>query len=225
MIRLEGISKKFIIEKNKSIQILDNLNFQVEENDFVAIMGTSGVGKTTLLNIIGLLDYKYRGDYYFENQLISKKGDGFLSKIRNERIGYIFQDYRLIEDFTVRENLELSLLINPAMKSGKIGGLIEESISKVGLSKDLLNKKISKLSGGEKQRVAIARAISKGPKLIIADEPTGAIDEHTKDTIMKLLVDLNGEGRTIVMVTHDENVADYANKIYKMEERELHRLK
>lgn len=144
-----------------------------------------------------------------------------MSKIRNEKIGYIFQDYKLVEDFTVYENIQIPLLIGSNVKYTRINKSVKEALNNVGLPEKLLNQKVSKLSGGEKQRVAIARSIVKKPKLILADEPTGAIDYDSKEIIMDLIRNLNDNETTIVLVTHDKDIANYADKIYKIEDKKL----
>lgn len=221
MIKIQNMNKQFKLNKDSKLSILENMDLSVDDGDFISIMGSSGVGKTTLLNIIGLLDSDYDGTYVLNGTDVSKLKDKNLAKIRNQQIGYVFQDYKLINEFTAYENIEISLLINKDIKSKDIKPRIVQALKDVGLDESLTYKKIAKLSGGEKQRVAIARAIAKNPKLIIADEPTGAIDINTKDSIMKLLKELNENGKTIVLVTHDPDVSAYANKRYDFVDRSL----
>lgn len=224
MILLENVNKVFKSKNNEDLVIFENLSLEINNRDFISIVGTSGVGKTTLLNIIGLLDDKYDGEYSFNNMKVSEMSDRELSDLRNKYIGYVFQDYKLIDEFSVYENIEVSLLINKSISHGNIDRRIKESIRKVNLDLSMLKKKVSKLSGGEKQRVAIARAIAKEPILIIADEPTGAIDEDNKDAIMDLLVNLNKEGKTLVLVSHDMEVASKAQTVYKILDKNIQKL-
>lgn len=175
--------------------------------------------------MIGLLDNKYEGKYNFNNIQVSEMSDRELSNLRNKYIGYVFQDYKLINEFSVYENIEVSLLINKSISHKEIDRRIKDSVRKVNLDLSMLKKKVSKLSGGEKQRVAIARAIAKEPILIIADEPTGAIDEDNKEAIMDLLINLNKEGKTLVLVSHDMEVASKAKKVYRIVDKNIRMLR
>lgn len=225
MILLENVNKVFKSKNNEDLVIFENLSLEINNGDFISIVGTSGVGKTTLLNMIGLLDNKYEGKYNFNNIQVSEMSDRELSNLRNKYIGYVFQDYKLINEFSVYENIEVSLLINKSISHKEIDRRIKDSVRKVNLDLSMLKKKVSKLSGGEKQRVAIARAIAKEPILIIADEPTGAIDEDNKEAIMDLLINLNKEGKTLVLVSHDMEVASKAKKVYRIVDKNIRMLR
>lgn len=213
LIKLENIVK---IYKTADIetQVLKGINLTIEEGEFVCIMGVSGSGKTTLMNIIGCLDTPTSGRYLFKGKDISSLDDDTLSKIRNEHIGFVFQQFYLIQYLTAKENV-----LVPTLYSSKY---VPEDraiflLEKVGM-KDKINLKPSQLSGGQQQRVAIARALINDPELIIADEPTGALDRKTAFEIMDIFSSLNKEGKTILMVTHDPEIAKYAGRIIYIED-------
>lgn len=190
--------------------VLSEMSFSLEDGDFAAIMGPSGSGKSTLLNIIGCLDRLTSGEYILDGEDVSKKPDSFLSTMRSQKIGFIFQQFNLIRHFTVLENVMMPFLysvVDP--KTGQEASL--QAIEKVGLS-HRMNHKPCELSGGEMQRVAIARAMAGSPKLILADEPTGNLDSKTGEMIMNLIGDLNESGTAILMVTHDLQVASKAKR-------------
>ncbi|MCW4573402.1 ABC transporter ATP-binding protein [Venenivibrio stagnispumantis] len=195
-------------------QVLKGVNLTIEEGEFVCIMGVSGSGKTTLMNIIGCLDTPTSGKYFFKGKDISSLDDDTLSKIRNEHIGFVFQQFYLIQYLTAKENV-----LVPTLYSSK--DVPEDRaiflLEKVGM-KDKINLKPSQLSGGQQQRVAIARALINDPELIIADEPTGALDRKTAFEIMDIFSSLNKEGKTIIMVTHDPEIAKYARRIIYIED-------
>ncbi|GAB6072524.1 ABC transporter ATP-binding protein [Venenivibrio stagnispumantis] len=213
LIKLQNIIK---IYKTADIetQVLKGVNLTIEEGEFVCIMGVSGSGKTTLMNIIGCLDTPTSGKYFFKGKDISSLDDDTLSKIRNEHIGFVFQQFYLIQYLTAKENV-----LVPTLYSSK--DVPEDRaiflLEKVGM-KDKINLKPSQLSGGQQQRVAIARALINDPELIIADEPTGALDRKTAFEIMDIFSSLNKEGKTIIMVTHDPEIAKYARRIIYIED-------
>lgn len=198
------------------LKVLDGLDFEVERGDFVAIMGASGVGKTTLLNIIGTLDRPTSGEVLFENENIFHKEPWELARIRNERIGFVFQFFHLLPEFTVLENLSLPLLI-AGWPRQKALLKAQELLGEVGLGK---KAKVypNLLSGGEQQRVAIARALIAEPRLLLADEPTGNLDWGTGEKIMELLCRLHEKkGLTSIVVTHNEKVARFCRRIFRLE--------
>lgn len=206
---LKGITKSF---KNgqESLQVLKGIDLSVEEGDFVAIMGPSGSGKSTLMNIIGLLDQPTTGSYQLEGEDVADLSENRLAKVRNDQIGFIFQQFFLLPKLSAQKNVELPLIYagkSPRERKQRA----EQFLKKVGLS-DRSHHLPSELSGGQKQRVAIARALSNDPAIILADEPTGALDTKTGTQIMELLTQLNSEGKTIVMVTHEPEIADYARR-------------
>lgn len=187
---------------------LENINLEVEDGEFLAIMGPSGSGKSTLINILGLLDQKYTGEYLLKDKSYKETNDNYLSKIRGDQLGFVFQNFKLLTTYSVYENIEVPLIYSKQKQNNK-RELVEDVIKKVGLEGKEKNLP-SELSGGQQQRVAIARAIVNRPNLIIADEPTGALDSKTSTEIMNIFTELNKSGTTIIMVTHDSEVADYA---------------
>lgn len=211
MIELRKINRHFK-NGNESNHILKDIDIHIDEGEFIAIMGPSGSGKSTLINILGFIDRGYEGEYLFNNENYQKSSDNKLAEIRNHTVGFVFQNFKLIQNNTILENVSIPLiyngLSNKARKSKVLDGLHD-----VGL-KGKENLLSNKLSGGQQQRVAIARAIINDPKFIIADEPTGALDSKTSQDIMELFVKLNKEqNTTIIMVTHDREVAEKADRI------------
>lgn len=187
---------------------LENINLEVADGEFLAIMGPSGSGKSTLINILGLLDQSYTGEYLLENKSYKDVNDNQLSQIRGDELGFVFQNFKLLTTYNVYENIEVPLIYSKKEQNKKCQ-LVADVIDKVGLKGKEKNIP-SELSGGQQQRVAIARAIVNRPKLIIADEPTGALDSKTSKEIMDIFTKLNQAGTTIIMVTHDSEVAEYA---------------
>lgn len=211
MIELKKINRYFK-NGNESNHILKDIDIHINEGEFIAIMGPSGSGKSTLINILGFIDRGYEGEYLFNNENYQKSSDNKLAEIRNHTVGFVFQNFKLIQNDTILENVSIPLIYNG------IGGKerknkVLDSLQDIGLNgkEDLLP---NKLSGGQQQRVAIARAIINNPKFIIADEPTGALDSKTSQDIIELFIKLNKKKRTtIIMVTHDRNIADKADRI------------
>lgn len=187
---------------------LKNINLEVKDGEFLAIMGPSGSGKSTLINILGLLDQSYTGEYLLGNKNYQAVNDNELSQIRGDQLGFVFQNFKLLSTYTVYENIEVPLIYSKKAQNNK-HQLIESVIEKVGLKGKEKNLP-TELSGGQQQRVAIARAIVNRPKLVIADEPTGALDSKTSKEIMDIFEKLNQDGTTIIMVTHDSEVAEHA---------------
>lgn len=208
--------RKIIKDGSNNLEILYNLSLTVKRGDMVSIIGTSGSGKTTLLNIIAMLDSNYQGSYIFDGEELSSKSEKELFDTRCKNIGYIFQDFKLIEEFDVVKNVEMPLGFLGYKRKDRLR-LSKEAIKKVGLETKEKTK-VYKLSGGERQRVAIARALSFNPKIILADEPTGSLDKNTSLKIIDLLKELNKEYKvTILLVSHDLNIAKKATRILKLE--------
>lgn len=219
MIDLKNINKSFYLG-GETIKALDNISFKVEKGEFVSIIGPSGSGKSTLMNILGLLDVPDSGEYDLDGVNVSKAKENELAKIRNNKIGFIFQNFNLLGKMTAVENIQI-----PMIYQGKTN---EESkkkayelLEKVGL-KGRENHLPSQLSGGQQQRVAIARALSCDPEIILADEPTGALDSKTSIDIMNELTKLNDKGQTIILITHDINVARIAKRMVKIADGKLY---
>ncbi len=214
MIDLSKINKFYNSGENK-LHVLKNVSLDINSGDFVAIMGESGSGKSTLINILGFLDKNFTGIYKFENVEISKFSDNKLSDLRNKSVGFIFQQFQLIQNYTIAENVELPLLYQgKSYKYAREKAL--KALDLVGI-KNQAYKKPKQLSGGQQQRAAIARAIVHNPKFIIADEPTGALDSETSKEIIALFSELNKKLKiTIIMVTHDKNITHNCNRKYFM---------
>ena len=195
---------------------LNKVSININSGEFVAIMGSSGSGKSTLMNIIGCLDVPTNGNYFFKDNDISTFNSNKLAELRNKEIGFVFQNFNLLPRLNALENVTL-----PLMYSGKStkqrNDLALKALEEVGL-KDRINHRPNQLSGGQQQRVSIARAISGTPNLILADEPTGALDSKTSIEIMKILTSLNQQGITIILVTHENDLAVYANRIITMKD-------
>lgn len=213
MIDLIELEKDYFI-KDESVKVLKGINFKINKGDFIAIMGPSGSGKTTLMNIIGLLDTPTKGLYLLEGMDVSKLNDNDMSKLRNKKMGFIFQSFYLIQYLTILENVMLPVYYsenNPSKYMKRAYNLLEE----FGLFLKMKNKP-NQLSGGQQQRVAIARALMNDPEVILADEPTGQLDSETSKTILDYICRLNERGKTIIMVTHDNFVASHAKSIIKI---------
>ena len=211
MIQLNNIKKVYKTDTIETIA-LNDFDLEVQEGEFISIMGPSGCGKSTLLSIVGLLDNPSEGTIMLDGTEASKLSDSQLATFRNKTLGFVFQGFHLINDFTVLENVEIPLLYRKSSASER-KNMAMEALRKVGLG-ERMNHFPNQLSGGQKQRVAIARAIVGNPKVLLADEPTGNLDSVMGEEIMKLLLDLNEkEQTTIVMVTHDERMARKTNRI------------
>lgn len=213
MLKTSGLTK---IYRNAEVetQAIQDVCLEVKKGEFVAIMGPSGCGKTTLLNILGLLDNPSSGTYHFFDEETSKFNEKKRAKLRKKNLGYIFQNFNLIEELNVFENIELPL-IYMGFKSGERKKRVLEALEKL----HILHRRFhfpEQLSGGQQQRVAVARAVVGSPKLILADEPTGNLDSAHGEEVMRTLNDLNKEGTTIIMVTHSQRDASYANRIVRL---------
>lgn len=201
------------------VPVLKDVSLEVVQGDYIAIMGPSGSGKTTLMNIIGCLDRASLGTYLFEDEDISEMNDDALSDLRLNKIGFVFQNFNLLSSETAQENVALPLIYAGIDKEKRNQRAIDV-LNKVVLQ-DRISFKPSQLSGGQKQRVAIARAIINNPKILLADEPTGALDQASGKQVMELFKSLNDEGVTIIMITHDANVASHAKKILHIIDGEI----
>ena len=210
MIQLEEITKSYTLGK-ESVNVLRGISLEIRSGEFVAIMGPSGSGKSTLMNIIGCLDRPTTGSYFLNEEDVSQHKDHELAKVRNQSIGFVFQQFQLLPRLTALKNVELPMVYAGASKQER-EERARDALAKVGLQ-DRVGHLPNELSGGQKQRVAIARALVNDPSLILADEPTGALDTATSVAIMDLFVQLNHEGTTIVVVTHEPEVAEYANRV------------
>lgn len=209
LIELKGINKTYR-NGDQELRVLKDIDLEVEKGEFVAIMGPSGSGKSTLMNVIGLLDRPTSGDYFLEGQEVGNLSEKKLAHVRNEQIGFVFQQFFLLSKLNAFQNVELPLIyagVHPAKRKE----IAEQYLEKVELG-SRMHHLPSELSGGQKQRVAIARALVNRPAIVLADEPTGALDTKTGEQIMDLLTKLNQEGKTIIMVTHEPEIAAFANR-------------
>ena len=218
VIRLENVNKIYETAGIKT-HALKDINLTIYEGEFVAIMGASGSGKTTLMNIMGCLDTPTSGKYYLMGKDVSTLDDDHLSEIRNRYIGFVFQQFFLIPYLTAYENILVPVIYSKYNFKEKEKEA-EEILEKIGL-KDKKDHKPNQLSGGQQQRIAIGRALINNPELILADEPTGALDSKTAKEIMKIFVELNNSGKTIVLITHDPNIASYARRIVKISDGKI----
>lgn len=216
IVELKNINKFYKVGKEK-VHILKSINLNIKKGEFVMIMGKSGSGKTTLLNILGFLDKFDEGEYIFNNQDVTRLNESERSNFRNLNIGFIFQQFNLINTLNIYQNVELPMIYNNKYSKQEKKEQIENNLSIVGLL-DKIKQKPVQLSGGQQQRVAIARALVNDPEIIFADEPTGSLDSDTGIEIMELLKELNKQGKTIIMVTHDEDLTKYASKVIKLKD-------
>ncbi len=219
MIKLVNLHKSYPIGKTDSLHVLKGINLHIKEGEFVSIMGSSGSGKSTLLNIVGLLDSHDKGEYYLNGQKIENLNETKAAVLRNKFLGFVFQSFNLISYKTALENVALPLYYQ-GMKRKERQKIAMEYLDKVGL-KNWANHLPSELSGGQKQRVAIARALVTKPKVILADEPTGALDSTTTDSVMELLKEINNEGMTVFVITHEEEVAEQTKRIVRLKDGKI----
>ncbi len=218
MIDIQNVSKIYHPGENE-IRALDNVSIQIQTGEFIAIVGSSGSGKSTLMNILGCLDTPSKGKYLLDGADVSALGDAQLSRIRNRKIGFIFQGFNLIPTLTAIENVELPLSYRGVPRA-KRRQLAREALDAVLLS-NRMNHKPSQMSGGQQQRVAIARAIASAPSLVLADEPTGNLDSRSGAEIMRVLHTLHDSGKTIILITHDDKVALSAQRVLHISDGEL----
>lgn len=218
MIKLKGINKYYTSGEEK-LHALKDVNLEVKSGEFLAIMGPSGSGKSTMIKILGLLDKEFEGSYLLNEKEVKKLNDDLLSNLRNKKIGFVFQDFNLIDRLTIKENIELPMLyMGKGIKETK--DRVAELLGKVNLL-DKINKYPKQLSGGQQQRISIIRSLVNNPDIIIADEPTGALDSKTSEEIIGIFNGLNKEGITIILITHDINVAKKAKRIVKIFDGQL----
>jgi putative ABC transport system ATP-binding protein len=215
MIKIEKLHKSYPIGKD-SLHVLKGIDLHIKEGEFVSIMGSSGSGKSTLLNIVGLLDGHDEGNYYLNGQLIKELNEKKAATLRNKFLGFVFQSFNLISYKTALENVALPLYYKGMVRKERLKVALEY-LEKVGL-KDWANHLPNDLSGGQKQRVAIARALVTKPKVVLADEPTGALDSITSDSVMDLLKEINNEGMTVFVITHEEEVAAQTKRIVRLKD-------
>ncbi|MBQ7926030.1 MAG: ABC transporter ATP-binding protein [Lachnospiraceae bacterium] len=218
MIRMKGINKGYMLGEEK-LPILKNIDFSVEKGEYVAILGPSGSGKTTLMNIIGCMDEMDSGEYYLDGVAVHETPQDGLTDIRNKKIGFIFQNYQLIPTYNILQNIVMPLLVR-GMTYQEAEAACMNTIHLLGLT-DRIAHKPSELSGGQKQRVSIARALVGQPAILLADEPTGALDQSSGKDVLKLFRELNEMGNTIVMITHDLEVAKSAKRIVRIVDGQL----
>ena len=210
MIKINNLSKIYG-EGEIAVKALDNISFEVDEGEFIAIMGPSGSGKSTLMNILGCLDTPNFGDYFLDEMKVSELSDKKLAKIRNKKIGFIFQTFNLLPRLTAQKNVEQPMIYKGTTRKER-EKISKKVLEEVGLG-DRIDHKPSELSGGQRQRVAIARSLVNDPQIILADEPTGNLDSESEEDILEILTGLNNSGITIIMVTHDKKVAQHAERI------------
>lgn len=219
MIELKNIVKKYNKGKSNEYLALKGVSLSIADGEMITIMGPSGAGKSTMLHIIACLDTYDSGEYYLNDVNIKEMTDNDLALMRNEKIGIITQDFALIDDFSVFANVMLPLDFSKKKVKNK-KKLIMQALAEVGMEK-YSQKKVDQLSGGQKQRVSIARAIVSNPNIIIADEPTGALDSQNAERIMNIFCQLQKKGKTIVIVTHDEKIASYAGRVVQIVDGEI----
>ena len=210
MIKIENLTRVFKTQ-GETVTALNSVNLQIRESEIVAIMGRSGSGKSTLLNILGCMDKPTSGNYFLAGQDVSQLNDDELSKIRNQRIGFVFQGFHLLPKLNAIDNVMLPLRYSRNTNANDGEAKAKELLIRVGLEERLYHMP-NQMSGGQIQRVAIARALINNPDILLADEPTGNLDSAISDQIMELLTELNQAGQTIVMVTHEDDIAEYANR-------------
>lgn len=214
MLELKNVKKVYVV-KNEKVMALNDVSFTFEMNNFYGIMGHSGSGKTTLISILGLLENFDSGTYLINGEEVKDFDNNKISKIRRDYVGFVFQDFYLDEYLNVYENVMLPLITHKELSKETKNEMVIEALTKVGIV-DRKNHFPSQLSGGEKQRVAIARALINNPKIILADEPTGNLDEDNEKMIFQILKDLSKEGKCVIVVSHSNEIKSYADKIIKI---------
>lgn len=221
LIECKQLSKKYMQSKSNTIEVLKDIDFSIDEGEIVAIVGTSGSGKSTLLRILGCVEPQTSGSYTLDTAKIENENDKRLAKIRNESIGFIMQDFALVDYYDVKRNILLPLVYEgDKKKRSQHKKTASKLLEKLHIG-DKEHQLVSELSGGQKQRVAIARALINEPKIILADEPTGALDQKTSQEIMDLLLALHEEGQTIILVTHDPLIANQCQRIVRLEDGKI----
>lgn len=210
VLQTKSLCKNYSLGKGQ-VEVLKDISLTINKGEYVAIMGQSGAGKSTLLNILGCLDTPSRGEYLFKENSIATFSSNQLAEVRNREIGFVFQNFNLLAKLTIAANVELPLIYGNVPKKTR-KKRVQETLTRLGLW-DRRAHKPNEISGGEKQRVAIARALIKNPAVIFADEPTGNLDSHTTGEIMKVLDELSSEGNTIIVITHEQSVAEHASRL------------
>ncbi|CCF30402.1 ABC transporter ATP-binding protein [Weissella confusa] len=218
LIKLSNINKTYQNGESK-LHVLRDISLEISDGEFVAVMGPSGSGKSTFINIVGMLDREFEGDYFFADDDTTTLSRRDYAAFRNRNIGWVFQNFKLIQQMSVFDNVALPLVYAGRRRSD-IKEAVQETLDRLGIG-DKGNKKPSELSGGQQQRVAIARALVAKPKFLLADEPTGALDSHTAQEILDLFIALNHEGTTILMVTHDAHVAEQAQRTIRLADGQI----
>jgi putative ABC transport system ATP-binding protein len=214
MLKLKNLTKTYRTTEVETSALRD-VNIEIANGEFVAIMGPSGCGKSTLLNVIGMLDAPSGGEYWFDGRNIAGCDETELSDVRKNAIGFVFQSFNLIDELSVAENVEIALLYHEGLTARQRKERVQAALERMKIAHRARHMP-QQLSGGQQQRAAIARAVVAGPRLILADEPTGNLDSATGEEVMQLLTDLNAEGTTVVMVTHSHSHADYAHRVINL---------
>ncbi len=220
LIEIRDVSKIYNPGENE-VRALDGVNLTIERGEFVAIIGQSGSGKSTLMNILGCLDVPSKGTYILNGEDVSGLSDDALSDIRNKEIGFIFQGFNLIANLTAQENVELPLIYRGVSKKER-QALSKTALEKVGLS-HRMDHRPNQMSGGQQQRVAIARAIAQAPPVILADEPTGNLDSASSEEIIHILKELHKDNRTVILITHDNDIAAQAHRVIRIKDGKIER--
>lgn len=215
ILQLDSICKSYYLGKQE-LQVLKGISLNIHKNEYVALMGPSGSGKSTLMNILGCLDSPTKGTYILNDKDVSKMPDNDLADVRNKEIGFVFQQFNLLPRLTAAENVALPLVYNGTAKKKRLEQALE-MLDRVGLS-DRSHHKPNELSGGQNQRVAIARALVNNPAIILADEPTGNLDSKTSVEIMEIFGKIQREGNTVILVTHEEDIANYAHRVIRLKD-------
>ena len=216
MIDIKDLKKEYLTEEEVPTRALRGVTLSIEKGEFVSIMGPSGSGKSTLLHILSFLDRPSGGSYKFQGKSIDEMTDLELARVRNKDMGFVFQSFNLLSRLTVYDNVEIPLLYSDILPNRRVA-LVEEAVKSVGLEEKLYTE-AGKLSGGQKQRVAIARALVTDPNVIFADEPTGNLDSESGLQVMEILESLNDKGRTVVLVTHETQTAEFANRFIRIKD-------
>ena len=214
LVKLKDVYKIYSEGLESEVRALDGVSLEIERGEFVAVVGQSGSGKSTMMNVLGCLDIPTHGEYYLDGTDVRELSDKELSHIRNRQIGFIFQQYNLIQNLNVLENVELPLIYQ-GINADDRRDMALEALERLGLSSRIKHRP-SEMSGGQQQRVAIARAISTHPPIIMADEPTGALDSHTGKEVLGFLQQLNKEGSTVILITHDNGIAATARRCVRL---------
>ena len=218
LIKIDNLSKHYFLSRN-TVKAIDNISLEINKKEYVALMGTSGSRKSTLMNIIGCLDTPSKGSYYLNNKNVGELSDNKLAEIRNLEVGFVFQTFNLLPRMNALDNVALPLIYAGYAKDDRIK-LAKKALKEVGLS-DRVYHKPNELSGGQRQRVAIARALVNSPSIILADEPTGNLDSKNSSDIMKIFKRIHQKGNTIILVTHETEIAKNANRIIKLKDGQI----